>query len=91
MVTPIQEKSVRRPIVSFLDEARLLNKVEPVYPRIAVLTHRQGDVKLHAFIAKDGTIEERDRCQRGSAFGERSRGSRAAVAVPSLLFEWRAS
>ena len=54
---PVQEKPVRRHIISVLDEARLLNKVEPVYPRIAVLTHRQGDVKLHAFIAKDGTIE----------------------------------
>jgi protein TonB len=54
---PVQEKPVRRLIVSNLSEAQLLNRVEPVYPRIAVLTRRQGDVKLHAFIAKNGSIE----------------------------------
>lgn len=43
--------------VSSLSEAQLLNKVEPTYPRMALLTHRQGDVKLHAFISKDGAIE----------------------------------
>ena len=40
-----------------LTEAHLLNRVEPVYPRIAVLTGIQGQVKLHAIIARDGTIQ----------------------------------
>jgi protein TonB len=31
--------------------------VEPVYPHIAVLTGMQGQVKLHAIIARDGTIQ----------------------------------
>jgi periplasmic protein TonB len=44
-------------IVSVLSEAQLLNRVEPVYPRIAVLTGVQGQVKLHAIIARDGTIQ----------------------------------
>ncbi|MFI5103977.1 MAG: energy transducer TonB [Terriglobales bacterium] len=44
-------------IVSQLTEAQLLSRVEPVYPRIAVLTGVQGQVKLHAIIARDGTIQ----------------------------------
>lgn len=56
-VPPISAKAPHHPIISASSEARLLNKVEPVYPRIAVLSGRQGDVKLHAVIAKDGTIE----------------------------------
>jgi protein TonB len=44
-------------VISVLTEAQLLNRVEPVYPRIAVLTGMQGQVKLHAIIARDGTIQ----------------------------------
>ena len=44
-------------VISHLSEAQLLNKVDPVYPRIAVLTGTQGEVKLHAIIARDGSIE----------------------------------
>lgn len=43
--------------VSHLDEAQLLVKVQPIYPHIAVMTNTEGDVKLHAVIAKDGTIQ----------------------------------
>lgn len=43
--------------VSHLSEAQLIHRVEPVYPRMAVLTGIQGEVKLHAIIAKDGTIQ----------------------------------
>ena len=46
-----------RRIVSVLTEAQLVNRVEPVYPRMAVLTGVQGQVKLHAIIARDGTIQ----------------------------------
>jgi protein TonB len=44
-------------ITSVLSEAQLMNRVEPVYPRIAVLSGVQGQVKLHAIIARDGSIQ----------------------------------
>ena len=44
-------------VVSVLEEGRLVNKVEPVYPRIAVISGVQGEVKLHAIIARNGTIQ----------------------------------
>jgi len=42
--------------VSTLAEAQLMNRVEPVYPRMAVLSGVQGQVRLHAIIARDGRI-----------------------------------
>jgi len=44
-------------IVSVLEEAQLISKVEPVYPRIAIVSGVQGQVKLHAIIARDGSIQ----------------------------------
>lgn len=44
-------------LVSHLSPAQLLYRVEPVYPRPAVVMGLQGEVKLHALIAKDGTIQ----------------------------------
>jgi protein TonB len=38
-------------------EARLVRKVQPVYPILAIQVHREGRVELHAVIAKDGSIE----------------------------------
>ena len=35
----------------------LLRRIEPVYPRLAVQTHREGRVELHAIIGTDGTIQ----------------------------------
>lgn len=43
--------------VSVLSEAQLVNRVDPVYPRLAVITQIHGDVKLHALIARDGSIQ----------------------------------
>jgi protein TonB len=43
--------------VSHLSEAQLVNRVEPVYPHIAAVTGIQGQVKLHAIIARDGSIQ----------------------------------
>jgi protein TonB len=51
---PEPQKRVR---LSHLSEAMLIRKVDPIYPRTAVLTHTFGTVKLHAIIAKDGTIQ----------------------------------
>jgi protein TonB len=45
------------PIISVLSEARLVNRVEPVYPHIAAISGIQGQVKLHAIIARDGRIQ----------------------------------
>jgi protein TonB len=44
-------------IVSQLDEGQLVNRVEPVYPHIAASAGIQGQVKLHAIIARNGSIE----------------------------------
>jgi periplasmic protein TonB len=44
-------------IISQLSEGQLLNRVEPVYPHIAAVSGIQGQVKLHAIIARDGRIQ----------------------------------
>jgi protein TonB len=44
-------------IVSQLSEGQLVNRVEPVYPRIAAISGIQGQVKLHAIIGRDGRIQ----------------------------------
>lgn len=46
----------KRVPVSVLSEAQLLNRVEPVYPKMAIISGVQGEVKLHAIIARDGKI-----------------------------------
>ena len=43
-------------VVSVNCEAQLVNRVEPVYPRIAVTSGIQGEVRLHAIIGRDGKI-----------------------------------
>ena len=43
--------------ISNLSEALLVHKVNPLYPRTAVVTHTFGPVTVHAIIAKDGTIQ----------------------------------
>jgi protein TonB len=40
-----------------MTEAQLVNRVEPVYPHIAAVSNIQGQVKLHAIIARDGSIQ----------------------------------
>lgn len=47
----------RKPLrLSELSLAQLLRRVDPVYPKIALLSGVQGEVKLHAIIARDGRI-----------------------------------
>ncbi len=38
--------------------ARIVNKVQPIYPPLARQTRISGTVRLHAIIAKDGTIQQ---------------------------------
>ncbi len=42
--------------VSEISPAQLVNRVEPVYPKLAIISGVQGEVKLHAIIARDGRI-----------------------------------
>jgi protein TonB len=37
-------------------EGLLVHQVKPAYPDLAIQTHTQGDVVLHAIIGRDGTI-----------------------------------
>lgn len=38
--------------------AKLINKVQPIYPALAKQTGIQGVVKLHAILGKDGTVQQ---------------------------------
>ena len=40
-----------------VQSALLTNRIIPVYPPWAIQTRTQGEVKLHAIIATDGTIK----------------------------------
>jgi protein TonB len=44
-------------IISNLAPGSLVYRVEPLYPKMAELTHTRGIVRLHAIIATDGTIQ----------------------------------
>jgi len=54
IVAPVPGKPRR---ISHSMEALLVHRVEPVYPRAAVLINLQGEVRLHAIIARDGTVQ----------------------------------
>ena len=55
--TNVKPGSAPRRIISQLEEAQLINRIEPVYPRMAILSGVQGQVRLHAIIARDGTVQ----------------------------------
>ena len=50
------EKHPRVIQVSHMDPAALIHRVEPAYPVLAKLAHREGRVELRAIIATDGSI-----------------------------------
>jgi protein TonB len=60
----VEQKPIR---VSHIDEGMLLVRVEPQYPRNAILTRTQGEVIMAATISRDGRIEQL-RVLRGSPF-----------------------
>jgi len=50
-------KPVRQRISAGVQAAMLIRRVEPVYPYLAIVTHREGRVELHAIISTDGSIQ----------------------------------
>ncbi len=40
-----------------MQSARIINRIQPVYPPLARQTRISGTVRLHAIIGKDGTIQ----------------------------------
>ena len=57
VLPPPEEKTKERIKISRLEEGMLVRKVVPVYPHFVAATGVQGDVKLHAIIGKDGSID----------------------------------
>lgn len=47
----------KRIVVTNLQPAMLIRRVEPIYPTLARQTRREGVVQLHAIIGTDGTIQ----------------------------------
>jgi protein TonB len=41
-----------------VQQAKLINRVQPTYPPLARQARIQGTVRLHAIIAKDGTVQQ---------------------------------
>jgi protein TonB len=48
----------RVPVTSTIEAAKLISRVQPVYPPIAIQARIQGNVVLHAIISKDGGVSE---------------------------------
>ena len=55
---PKPEGPKRIRVSTGVQEARLINKVVPIYPPLARQARIQGTVKLHAIISKEGTIQQ---------------------------------
>jgi periplasmic protein TonB len=47
----------RRIVVTHIEPAMLIHRVEPSYPPLAIQIRREGHVELHAIIATDGSIQ----------------------------------
>jgi len=56
----VAEVTVSKPITvtSDVQAAKLLRKVIPVYPRLAIAAHISGTVRLMGVVAKDGTVQQ---------------------------------
>ena len=53
----VRPQTPHRLVMTHLESAMLIHRVEPVYPALARQTHREGHVELHAIISTDGTIQ----------------------------------
>ena len=45
-------------VTSTIEAAKLISRVQPVYPVIAIQARIQGNVVLHAIIGRDGQVSE---------------------------------
>jgi periplasmic protein TonB len=48
----------RVPVTSTIEAAKLISRVRPEYPPLAIQARIQGNVVLHAVISKDGAVSE---------------------------------
>ena len=56
-VSHAQKPTLAKPVpVSEISLGQLIHRVEPIYPKMAIITHIEGRVELHAIIAKDGSV-----------------------------------
>jgi protein TonB len=53
----VRPQTPHRLVMTHLESAMLIHRIEPVYPPLARQTHREGQVELRAIIATDGTIQ----------------------------------
>ena len=53
----VRPQTPHRLVMTHLESAMLIHRVEPVYPPLARQIHREGQVELHAIISTDGTIQ----------------------------------
>ncbi len=52
----IPREPIRKIILTHIDPAMLMHRVEPAYPTLAQQTRQEGTVELHAIIATDGSV-----------------------------------
>jgi protein TonB len=48
----------RVPVTSTIEAAKLISRVQPAYPALAIQARIQGNVVLHAIIGRDGQVSE---------------------------------
>lgn len=48
----------RVPVTSSIEAAKLISRVRPIYPPLAIRARIQGNVVLHAIISKEGGVSE---------------------------------
>jgi protein TonB len=53
----VRPQPPHRVVMTHLESAMLIRRVEPIYPALARQIHKEGQVELRAIIATDGTIQ----------------------------------
>jgi protein TonB len=56
VIEPVSNQPIT--VTSDVQAAKLLRKVIPVYPRLAIAAHISGTVRLMGVVAKDGTVQQ---------------------------------
>jgi periplasmic protein TonB len=56
VIEPVSNQTIT--VTSDVQAAKLLRKVIPVYPRLAIAAHISGTVRLVGVVAKDGTVQQ---------------------------------